>query len=60
MDDDAPSDHDAIIEFATYEEFLDSQISTVDLYYLEVKQPTWVLTLATFASISDNWKLLFL
>ena len=36
MEEDAINDHDAIIEFATYEDFLDSQISTLDLYYLEV------------------------
>jgi hypothetical protein len=36
MEEDAANDHDAIIEFATYEDFLDSQISTLDLYYLEV------------------------
>lgn len=36
MDEDAGNDHDAVIEFATYEDFLDSQISTLDLYYLEV------------------------
>ncbi|CAF0774815.1 unnamed protein product [Brachionus calyciflorus] len=35
MEEDAPTDHDAVIEFATYEDFLDSQISTLDLYYLE-------------------------
>ena len=26
----------AITDFATYEDFLDSQISPIDLYYLEV------------------------
>ena len=36
MEEDAHNDHDAVIEFATYEDFLDSQISTLDLYYLEV------------------------
>lgn len=36
MDEDGGNDHDAVIEFATYEDFLDSQISTLDLYYLEV------------------------
>ena len=35
MDDDLPNDNDAIVEYATYEDFLDSQISTLDLYYLE-------------------------
>lgn len=38
MEEDAANDHDAIIEFATYEDFLDSQISTLDLYYLEVNK----------------------
>ena len=37
MDEDAGNDHDAVVEFATYEDFLDSQISTLDLYYLEVR-----------------------
>ena len=37
MEEDATTDHDAVIEFATYEDFLDSQISSLDLYYLEVK-----------------------
>ena len=36
MEEDAATDHDAVIEFATYEDFLDSQISSLDLYYLEV------------------------
>jgi hypothetical protein len=36
MEEDATTDHDAVIEFATYEDFLDSQISSTDLYYLEV------------------------
>jgi hypothetical protein len=36
MEEDIPSEHDAAIEFATYEDFLDSQITTLDLYYLEV------------------------
>ena len=36
MEEDVPNDHDAVIEYATYEDFLDSQISTLDLYYLEV------------------------
>jgi hypothetical protein len=36
MDEDVVNDQDAVIEFATYEDFLDSQISTLDLYYLEV------------------------
>lgn len=36
MEEDVANDQDAITEFATYEDFLDSQISTLDLYYLEV------------------------
>jgi hypothetical protein len=36
MEEDGPNDQDAVIEFATYEDFLDSQIQTADLYYLEV------------------------
>ena len=36
MEDDVQTDHDAVIEFATYEDFLDSQINSTDLYYLEV------------------------
>ncbi len=36
MDEDVVNDQDAVIEFANYEDFLDSQISTLDLYYLEV------------------------
>jgi hypothetical protein len=36
MDEDTTADHDVVTEFATYEDFLDSQISTLDLYYLEV------------------------
>ena len=38
MEDDAPGGSDNIVtEFATYEEFLDSQITSLDLYYLEVR-----------------------
>ncbi len=35
MEEEGPTDNDAVIEFATYEDFLDSQISALDLYYLE-------------------------
>ena len=28
---------DAALEFATYEDYLDSQISQTDMYYLEVR-----------------------
>jgi hypothetical protein len=37
MDEDAPTAHDVTTEFATYEDFLDSQITPLDLYYLEVR-----------------------
>jgi hypothetical protein len=36
MEEDIPTSHDITTEFATYEDFLDSQITTLDLYYLEV------------------------
>ena len=37
MDEETPSGNDNIVtEFATYEDFLDSQITQLDLYYLEV------------------------
>ena len=37
MDDDAPTGTDNVItEFENYEQFLDSQITAVDLFYLEV------------------------
>ena len=37
MEDEAPSGTDNVVnEFATYEAFLDSQITQTDLYYLEV------------------------
>ncbi len=35
MEEEGPTDNDAVIDFATYEDFLDSQISALDLYYLE-------------------------
>ena len=38
MDEEVPSGSDNIVtEFNTYEDFLDSQITSLDLYYLEVK-----------------------
>lgn len=38
MDDDAPTGTDNVItEFENYEQFLDSQITAVDLFYLEVR-----------------------
>jgi len=36
MDDEGAGGTDNIAEFNTYEEFLDSQITPLDLYYLEV------------------------
>lgn len=37
MDEEVPSGSDNIVtEFNTYEDFLDSQITSFDLYYLEV------------------------
>ena len=37
MEEDVPSGGDNIVtEFTTYEDFLDSQITSLDLYYLEV------------------------
>jgi hypothetical protein len=36
MEEDVPTTHDITTEFATYEEFLDNQITTLDLFYLEV------------------------
>jgi hypothetical protein len=37
MDDEGVGGTDNVVtEFSTYEEFLDSQITPVDLYYLEV------------------------
>lgn len=38
MDDDAPTGTDNVItEFENYEQFLDSQITALDLFYLEVR-----------------------
>ena len=38
MEEEVPSGSDNIVtEFNTYEEFLDSQITSLDLYYLEVR-----------------------
>ena len=38
MDDDIPTQgqDNTVTEFSTYEEYLDSQITPLDLYYLEV------------------------
>lgn len=39
MEEDVPSGGDNIVtEFNTYEDFLDSQITSLDLYYLEVNR----------------------
>ena len=41
MDEDATTGVDNIVtEYATYEDFLDSQITSLDLYYLEVCSST--------------------
>ena len=36
MEDEAVASDNIVTEFATYEDFLDSQITPLDLYYLEV------------------------
>ncbi len=36
MEDDLPAAVDIVMKFATYEEFLDSQVTRLDLSYLEV------------------------
>ena len=44
MEEEAPSGGDNIVtEYATYDEFLDSQITPMDLYYLEVRIPEIIL-----------------
>ena len=44
MEEEAPSGSDNIVtEFATYDDFLDSQITPLDLYYLEVSVITIVM-----------------
>jgi len=41
MDEEVTSGSDNIVtEFNTYEDFLDSQITSLDLYYLEVRNNT--------------------
>lgn len=40
-----------VTEFSTYEDFLDSQITPLDLFYLEVKQ----FALFLLFKISDSW-----
>ena len=43
MEEDANTGADNIVtEFATYEDFLDSQITSLDLYYLEVRTINFV------------------
>ena len=36
MDEEGSNEHDAVADFATFEDFLDSKIESIDLYYLEV------------------------
>jgi hypothetical protein len=36
MDDDASAAADIVMKYSTYEEFLDSQVTRLDLSYLEV------------------------
>lgn len=53
MEEEVPSGSDNIVtEFNTYEEFLNSQITSLDLFYLEVR--TWVL-LAYKQVLIDWW-----
>lgn len=37
MEEEAVASDNIVTEFATYEDFLDSQITPLDLYYLEVR-----------------------
>lgn len=36
MEEDSPAAVDVVMKYATYEEFLDSQVTRLDLSYLEV------------------------
>jgi hypothetical protein len=38
MEEDLPAAVDIVMKYATYEEFLDSQVTRLDLSYLEVTQ----------------------
>lgn len=38
MDEDLPAAADIVMKYATYEEFLDSQVTRLDLSYLEVNE----------------------
>lgn len=38
MDEDLPAAADIVMKYATYEEFLDSQVTRLDLSYLEVRE----------------------
>jgi len=44
MEEDGAGGHDNVVtEFNSYEEFLDSQITPLDLYYLEVRMQEFSL-----------------
>lgn len=50
MDEEVPTGSDNIVtEYSTYEDFLDSQITSLDLYYLEVCHICFVVTTLTLA-----------
>lgn len=38
MEEDLPAAADIVMKYATYEEFLDSQVTRLDLSYLEVER----------------------
>ena len=45
MEDELPIGAESVVnEFATYEDYLDSQITKTDLYYLEAPQTETILT----------------
>ena len=43
-----------VLQFNTYEDFLQSQISALDLYYLEVSLNNGLLNIQTFKLGSEN------
>lgn len=48
---------DTVSEFTTYEEYLDSQITPIDLYYLEVSEEInsqWILNPSNSSSVSST------
>lgn len=51
----AAQNGDAITEYQTYEDYLDSQITPLDLYYLEVKLHKKTRT-QTFLFRIKNWQ----